>query len=134
MATCSVVCFISAWGWSPVECVAGRRDMACTFVNEVVDVEARIIQRLFGQDMVIRRCLDVFHSRRWIYMKDTVSPPSLSFILKMFYGHINQILHIVDLHYHWGKFYTLSFDSSPRAVFLNIGDVTKKTIKRITAK
>ncbi len=63
-------------------------------------------------------------------MKDTVSPPSVSFILTIFSGNMNQILHIVDLHYHLVQCYARSFDSSPTAVFFNTRDVTKKTIKR----
>ncbi len=74
--------------------------MVCPFVNEVVDIEAQIIQRLMRQEKAIRGHLDVlsfFSSRTSFYMKDTVSPHNVRYILNIFSAQIYQILQIVDL-------------------------------------
>ncbi len=57
--------------------------MACPFVNEVVDVEAQIIQRLLRQETVIRRRLDVLSFvEEELYEKYCFT--SQSFILAIF--------------------------------------------------
>ncbi len=103
--------------------------MVCPFMNEVVDVEAQIIQRLLRREKVIRRRLDVLlfsEERRSIYVRDTVSSLSLSFILTIFSGHINQILHIVDC-----IIIKVNFMHCPSTLrHYNIGDVMKKMMKR----
>ncbi len=65
--------------------------MECPFVNEVVDIEEQIIQRLLRQEMLLHAVWMPYRSWRRIYMKDSVSPPSLSFVLTILSTYVHLI-------------------------------------------
>lgn len=85
----SQVCFIWAWGWSPAEHVAGRRNIACPLVNEVMDIEAQFMKGLLRKEMVIRPCLDVF-LEECLYERYNFTSHSI-FYPNLFHPHISNI-------------------------------------------
>lgn len=106
---------MEAWGWPPAECAAGRGAMACPFMNEVMGIEADIIQSQLSQERLIRLHVDVLSfPEEYLYGRYCFTSESIIY-LTISSTH-TWVSRIVDVHHHLSKFFPLPSDHLPVAI------------------
>lgn len=118
MATCWQACVMEAWGWPPAECATGRGGIACPFINEVVGIEADIIQSQLSQERLIRLHVDVLSfPEEYLYGRYCFTSRSIIY-LTISSAH-TWVSCFMDVHCHLSKFIPLPSDHLPVAIIIS---------------